>query len=182
MKHSLLNRMHRVRFPIRRMRVLLLASGVLIFLLAFPRFVAADFGLRMIRIECDAATGAVIVEPFILWNKNRTHRGISLKEPRKYPKQTHGNSAYYFVQNPFSNASIFDHECSFDHRSVKIHFQYKEITIEDADPKATSRFSVNLDDKSVGSVWDGWGPTYWLDSSSAHIWRACRGRDPTARI
>lgn len=146
-----------------------------VFSVAGASVAAADTGISMMRIECDAPANKVEIEPFILWNGELTHKAASLNDPEIFTVQMLGSSTYYFVRNRYNIK--FDHTCSMNDRTVIIRLKFNQLAVEERSFGRKSGFSVDFDDPSFGGAWYGWGPTYWLISDSSHLWRACHGNE-----
>jgi hypothetical protein len=140
----------------------------------------ADWGLSLIRIECDASSGKVEIEPFILWSGELQHHGVVLKDPELNQVQTYGNDKYYYIENRFKTE--IHATCQLDDRSVDVSFKFNRIDVQENVGGAKLGFEIDFNDPSLGGAWWGWGPTYWLRSQSVRKWVACAGHEKRAEM
>jgi hypothetical protein len=138
----------------------------------------ADTGISMLRFDCNPQTQAVTIESFILWNDNTKHGEADLKDPSLHPMQVYKTSTFYSMKSRFG--APLDHVCILGNRRVDILYQNQELSITNTDPSRKSEYHLDLGNRDItGGAWRGYGPTFRLESPSAHHWQTCRGREGT---
>jgi hypothetical protein len=135
----------------------------------------ADWGLSLIRIECDTSSGKVEIEPFILWSGELQHHGVVLKNPELNQVQTYGNDKYYYIQNRFKTK--LHATCRLAERAVDVRFKFNRIEVEESADGEKIGFEIDFNDPSLGGAWWGWGPSYKVTSESVRNWSACTGHE-----
>jgi len=134
----------------------------------------ADWGVRVVRFDCDPKRKTIIVEPFIVWNDGYMHGGDDIGDLRTHVRTRVGTSVYYLVRNAYGAA--IQETCNAGARHVKMRLKDKQLVIEETTVQATTYVHIDLS-HDVGYAWDVWGPTYQLESTHVREWKGCFGRE-----
>jgi len=155
-------------------RRLIALLAVFIFALTPGLRVKADWGEDALRIQCNAETDTVAIEPFIIWNGVYSLHGVDISAVAGKSSLAIGDSTYYRIrglpETPVRSV------CKTSTRDVVMIYQYGKVLIDETAGGVTRRREINLS-KETRYAWDVYGPTFRLESNKPDGWSACYGRE-----
>lgn len=120
-----------------------------------------DWGVRVLRLDCNAAADLIQIEPYIAWNEEAS-------TPSENEQWSSGDSTFYSFGAGFNGRGV-RHVCRTRSRSVEVTLRRDELTVKENGRPI-------LEGLPVGNVWDFFGPVYALRSVSRGYWEQCFDR------
>ena len=151
-------------------------SGVFVLTVisAATSFVAADTGLRALRIACSGDSNRVEIEPFIAWGDGNSPYAKFGREEAASAGILHDNDDWFYSFEIENREGIYA-VCQSKTRLLRIFVtDQREITV-------TERGSAVIDALPMGDTWDNWDAIYVLRSNEPNVWNECYGRRSAGR-
>jgi hypothetical protein len=141
---------------------------------ATTSFVAADTGVRALRIACPEGSDRVEIEPFIAWADDNSPYPQFGAEQTTNPGILHEGDNWFYSFDVERQESIYT-TCQSKSRLLRVFVtDQREITV-------TERGRVVIDALPVGDTWGNWDATYVLRSKEPSVWDECYGRKSAGR-